>query len=420
MSAARVPSRSEARWPLLSHPGFARFWAADTVSMFGTAVTGVALPVLAVDVLGASATEQGFLNAARWLPYLLFGLIAGVLVDRVRRRPILVAADLVRAVVLGVIPLLFALRMLSMVTLSALMLVFGTLSLVYDAAHQSYLPRLVPTALLTSANARLQQTSAVAQTAGPTLAGGLLVILSAPLAVLVDAVSYLASGVVLATLRVDEPEPQRSQRRDLRGELREGLSWVYRHRALAPLSIATHAWFLCNSMVTTIYAVYALRELRLGALALGVTYAVGGVGAVLGASVSTRTGERLGVGPAIIAARWVTPAGYALMPLATQGTTGVVLLCASQFLFGVSIGVDSPIELGYRQAITPDRLQGRASGTIRSLNRGAIVIGAPIGGALADWLGNRPALCIAIAGLTAQAIVLACSPFRRARAAGCA
>jgi MFS family permease len=398
---------------LRDHPEYVRFWAADAVSMAGTYVTTVALPTLAVLSLRASATEVGVLGAARWLPYLLFGLIAGVLVDRHRRRPILVGADLGRSVLLGMIPLLAVAGLLSMPALIGVVAIFGALSVVYDAAHQSYLPRLVPAPLLTDANARLEQTNAVALTTGPLIAGWLVKAIGAAAAILVDAASYLISGLVLARLRVHE-QAVSAETRDLRRELREGLSWVYRHGTLAPLALTTHAWFLFTSMVGTIWPVFVLDGLGFDAFALGVTYALGGVGGLLGAMASGRAVRRFGAGPAIIAARWLTPLGYAVIPLATTGTTGLVLLCGAQLVFGISVSLGSPAELGYRQAVTPDRLQGRMNATMRSLNRGAIVIGAPLGGLLADSLGNRPALWIAVIGLAAQAIAISCSPLRLA------
>jgi MFS family permease len=403
---------------LWRQPGYARFWAADAVSMFGSHVTTLALQVLAVVTLHASATALGVLNAARWVPYLLFGLLAGVVVDRYRRRPILVGADLGRAALLALIPLLAFVHWLSMPVLVGFVAVFGVLALLYDAAHQSYLPRLVPPTLLTQANARLEQSGAVAQTTGPVLAGGLVKLVGAPLAVLVDAVSYLFSGLVLASLRTAEPASRPAPRRNLRQELREGLSWVYGHPMLAPMAWSTHGWFLCNSMVTTVYVPYALRDLQLGAFGLGVTYAMAGVGAVLGGAVAGWAGRRLGVGPTVILARWSTPVAWLLLPLAPAAgaKAGVwVVLGTAQFLFGLGIGTDSPNELGYRQSVTPDRLQGRMNATIRSLNWGSIAIGAPIGGLLADRLGYRQALWVPVVGLAVAAAALHLSRFRHAR-----
>jgi MFS family permease len=402
---------------LLRYPGYVRFWIADAVSMVGSSVTGLALQVVAVVTLDASGTEVGILNAARWLPYLLFGLLAGVYVDRHRRQPLLVGADLARAVVLGLIPLSAALDVLSLPLLIGVVLVFGTLSLAYDAAHQSFPPSLVPSHLLTPAYARLEQSSAVAQTGGPVLAGALIKLIGAPVAILVDAFSYLISGILLATVRSLTPEVARSndQPRHLRGEIREGLTWVYRSSTLGPLAATSHLWFVSQGMITTVYVLYVLDTLHFSAFLLGITYACSGIGSVFGATASGWFGRRLGVGPAIIACRWLTPIGYLLIPLAGTGTAGLVLLCVGQLVFGLSIGLDSPIEMGYRQSITPAGLLGRMNATMRSLNRAAIVIGAPVGGLLADHLGHRWALWIGVAGMVVQAILLHRSQFRHAR-----
>jgi MFS family permease len=402
---------------LREHRGFVRFWVADAVSMVGSSVTGLALQVVAVVTLQASGTEVGILNAARWLPYLLLGLIAGVMVDRYRRKPLLVGADLARAVVLGVIPLAAMLDVLSLPLLIAVVLVFGTLSLAYDAAHQSFPPSLVPAELLTPAYARLEQTSAVAQTGGPVFAGALIRLIGAPAAILVDAASYLISGLVLATVRLRTAEVAEGtgQPRNLRREIREGLRWVYRSSTLGPLAVTSHVWFVFQGVLTTVYVLFVLNTLGLSAFWLGVTYAFGGVGSVIGATASGWVGRRLGVGPAIIACRWLSPVAYLTAPLASDGSVGIVLLCAGQFVLGVSLGVDSPIEMGYRQSITPSGLLGRMNATMRSLNRAAVVVGAPVGGLLADHLGTRTALWIGVGGMVVQAVLLHRSAFRHAR-----
>ncbi|MEV0681565.1 MFS transporter [Actinosynnema sp. NPDC050436] len=393
---------------------FARFWAADTVSLVGTHVTALALSILAMDQLGADQSGLGLLSAAQWLPYLLFGLLAGVLADRRRRRPLLIGADVARAVVLGAIPALHACGALTLPVLIGLVAVFGTLSLVYDAAHQSFLPRLVPAERLTTANARMEQTRAVAQTTGPLAAGWLVKVVGAPVAILLDAVSYLVSAVLLATLRVPETVPPRESR-NLKREVREGLAWVYRHPVLAPMAITSHAWFLFNSMITPVFAYFVHRELGFDEFELSLTFAAAGVGAVLGSSVSTAATDRFGAGAVIVAGRWITPAAWALLPFADPSATGLALLAAAQFTWGFGIGFDSPPEMGYRQAITPDHLQGRMNSTIRSLNRGMIVVGAPIGGLVADAAGSRTAVWVGVTGLVAQAVAISLSPARRAR-----
>jgi MFS family permease len=396
------------------HPGYVRFWTADLVSTFGTYVTVLALQVLIVVRLHATATQLGLVSAARWLPYLAFGLIAGVFADRYRRRPILIGTDLGRAALLCLIPLLAAFDVLTIPVLMAISFGMGTLSVQSDAAHQSFLPRLVSRAALTRANARLGQSSAVAQSTGPALAGVLVTVVGAPVAIVVDAVSYLVSGLLLTTVRVDEPVTDRSQRHLLR-ELREGVSYVYRHPMLAPYALNTHAWFLCNTMLAPVSVSFVLRDLRLSPLALGLAYAVGGAASVAGSQASGWVAARLGVGRASVADRFFYPVSFALVALAPVGAAAWPMIAAGQAVFWLAVGTGNPIEMGYRQAVTLDELQGRMNATIRSINWGLTTIGAPIGGLLADHLGPRPTLWIGVVGFLLVALTLASSRFRNAK-----
>lgn len=400
------------------HRGFLSFWAAETVSGFGTYVTTIVLQVLVVLTLSGTATDVGLLNASRWLPYLLLGLVVGALVDRRRRKPILVATDLGRGILLGMIPLLWLLGWLTLPVLLAFVAGFGALSLLNDASSMSFLPRLVPRESLLAANARLEQSSGVTQTSGPVVAGALVTALGAPIAVLVDAVSYLFSAVTVARIRIDEPPAAgKDQPLNLRRDIAEGLHWVYRHRTLGPLAVVGHVWFLFNSMLITVFVPFVLLQLHLSAFELGLALAGAGVTGVLGSLLSTRFGMRWGAGPAIIACFALMPVGWALIALAPTGTPWitVAVLAAGQGLYGLALGLQNANEMGYRQAITPDALQSRTNTTIRSINRAMIVVGAPLGGLLADGIGYRPTFWIAIGGFVLVAVALALSPFRRAR-----
>ncbi|MDI2125762.1 MFS transporter [Yinghuangia seranimata] len=404
---------------LFAHPGYGRFWTADAVSTFGTYVTTVALPTLAVVTLDASDVQVGLLNGARWTPYLLFGLLAGVVADRYRRRPLLIATDLLRAALLALVAGLAAAHLMSIYGLMAFVAVFGALSLLYDAAHQSYLPSLVPPTLLTRANARLEQTTALAQTTGPFLGGSLVAAIGAPLAMIVDAVSYLMSGVILASIR--RPEPKReTERRGVRAELREGLAYVYRHPVLRSLALTLHARFLFASVISTVFTLLVLRDPGLGdssphaAVGLGLVLACGGVGAVVGNALSGLV-SRWGAGRVVVAERLAEPVAWTPAALAVGGIAGWTMVAAAQFLVWVALGMSGPHEMAYRQSVTPDRLQGRMNATIRSLNWGMFTVGGPIGGVLAAGIGSRPTLWIAIGGMAVAAAVAACSPLRAAR-----
>lgn len=398
----------------MSPPGFRLFWTASTVTGFGAYVTTVAVGVLVEDDLGGTALDLGWVNAARWAPYLLVGLLAGVLADRVRRKPLLVGTALGRGVVLAMVPLLALTGRLSVWTLAGLLLAFGLLSVLGDAAQQAFLPRLVGPAGLSRGNTRLQQSDAAAQGVGP-LIGGALAALGAPLAVLVDAVAHLVSAVLFWRTPLRDPSPPRVPGRRVGAELREGLSWVYRHRTLRPLALSTHVWFLANAALGTVGVTYVLSTLGLGAFGLGVTTAAAGVGTLAGASLAATVGRRTGGPDTVVRGRLVQAAGVLLLVgLPLVGGSALVGAVLGQLLFGLGLGLGGPFEMAHRQEVTPDRLQGRMNATMRSLNRGAIVVGAPAGGAFALATSPRVALLVAAAIIVATAVGLRLSGFRHA------
>jgi MFS family permease len=397
--------------------GFIRFWTASTISGFGTYVTTLAIQVLIVLTLNEGAGGVGLVNAARWLPYLLFGLVAGVLVDRSRRRPLLVATDLGRGLLLIAVPVLVVTHLLSIVVLMGFMAVFGVLSLIHDAAFQSFLPRLVPSSLLTAANARLDQSDAVAQTSGPALAGGLVSLLGAPWAVLVDAASYVMSGLLFLRIPLIEPPRSPVSIHGIGREAMEGLRWIYLHATLRPLALSTHAWFLCSAVANAVLPPYALRTLGLSPFGLGLALAAGGAGGLIGSLAAARLGARFGSGRVVVACRASTALSWALIALSTDQMSGWVLFGGGQLLLGLSLGAENANEMSYRQVVTPDRLQGRMNATMRSINRAMIVIAAPVGGVLGDEIGYRPMIWAAAGGFLTVSIALGLSPFRKARIA---
>ncbi|MFT2752981.1 MFS transporter [Clavibacter sp. Sh2088] len=399
-------------------PGFRSYWAAATVSSFGTAVSAVAVPVLVVTVLDANPFEVGLVNAAQFLPYALFGLIVGAYVDRFPRKPLLIWSSVGRGVCLGAIPVLWMMGALNLWVTAVALFVFGVLSVVGFAATQSLLPRIVPRPLLLTANARLDQSDAAAQTAGPALGGVLVSIVTAPIAIALDAVSYFVDAVLIARIRVVEQTAARPAGARLRREIADGLRWTYGHVALAPLAVSTHLWFLANAAGLTVFATLALRTLALPAAVYGAIVAVGGVAMLVGATAAPRLGARFGAGRTIIAARAAYPIAWAAIAVATVGVDAgasaatVVTLFVAFAVQGVAAGSENANEMSLRQTITPDDLLGRMNGTMRSANRTLAAAGAVGGGALMSTAGTGSALLAVVLGFTAAVIVAACSPLR--------
>ncbi len=397
---------------------FTRFWWGESVSSFGTYVTLLALQTIVVLTLDGTAQDVGWLSSARWLPYLLLGLVVGALVDRWRRRPVMVATDLVRAALLVSLPLAWAADVLSMPLLLVVVALYGAASLVNDAASQSFLPRLVPRQHQQPAHALIDGADAVAQAAGPALAGAMVKLLGAPVAVLVDAATYVFSAVAVLTLRVEEPAGVPNETPNIRREIGEGVRWVYRGSGLARLATATHVWFAANAVIGAVLAPYALLTLDLNPFQFGIATALGGVGALAGAVTSGAGGRLLGTGMAIISAHVVSTVGVVLMVLAGLGSTGwvaVAVLGAGLAAHGFGMGFSNSHELSYRQILTPDELQARTNTTMRSFNRAVVVVVAPLGGLLADQTSNRTALVVAAVVFALAAAMLVASPFRRVR-----
>ncbi|MBA8793766.1 MFS family permease [Friedmanniella endophytica] len=400
---------------LREHRGFVAFWTGTTVSAFGSALTGLALQTLVLTRLGGSTTDVGLVNAARWVAYAVVGLVAGSWLDRVRRKPVLIGTDLGQGLVLGTIAVLALTGHLGIPGLVGLMTVFGLLALFGDAAYQAITPQLVPRPLLTRANTRLQQSGAVAATGGPALAGVVIAAVGPPLALLADAVSYLLSAVAMTRLPT-LPSPDRAGRRALRHEVVEGLRWIYGHRELGPLTLNTHLWFVAYTGWNTVLVAWALRGLGLDVLVIGVCLALGSVAALVTTTVSERFSDRWGVGQTVLVSRIGYLPGVLLL-LATptrDGWATVAVFAAAQVVVGAAFGLEGPAEISFRQAVTPDRLQGRTNATGRSVNRSMIVLSAPLAGLLADRAGIPATLWVVAALFAVVAGWLALTPVRTA------
>ena len=402
------------RLGLLRQADYRRYWSASTVSLFGTQVSQIAIPVIAVIGLHATPFEVALLATVEFLPWILFTLPAGVWVDRLPRRRLLIAGDLGRAAMLVSIPLADILGFLTIWQLFVVGFANGVFTVFFDVADQSYLPTVVDRDELVEGNAKLQVSASSAQILGQPVGGGLVALLTAPFAVTVDALSFVGSAVLISRIRRQEAgrevahEPARgsadgspaSARPGMRREMAEGLRYVFGNRYLRSIAAATGLSNLFSNIVFAVFAVFVYRELGLSPAAVGLIGGIGGFGVLTGALLANRIAQRLGVGRTIVASMaLIGPAGL-LIPLASPALA-VPFLGGATFLAAMLGVIYNVNQVSLRQAITPERLLGRLNGTMRFLVWGTIPIGSLIGGVLATVFGTHTGIWIgSILGLT--------------------
>ncbi|HEY2358821.1 MAG TPA: MFS transporter [Phenylobacterium sp.] len=403
--------------PLWRQRDFLRLWAAQTVSDFGARITREGLPMMAVIGLAASPAQLGLLAALASGSGLLVGLSAGDFVDHTARRPILIAMDLARALILIVLPIAAWLGLLNMWHVYAAAALVAAASVLFDIADHAYLPGLVGRPLITDANAKISATESVAEMGGPALAGILFQWLTAPIAVAVNAATYIVSAVLLARIR--EPEPQLAEGKHRRGWVDgviTGARTAWDEPRVRILLIMAGVGGLFGGFFSALYIAFVLRGLGLTPALLGLGIAVGGVGALVGSVLAQPMARRLGVGPAICASGALSALGTMILLLAPANPVGgMAALVVSQFL-GDAFGV-VPLILAssLRQSILPQSVLGRVAATFRAVAGGAAVAGALLGGALGQALGLRETLLIAIGGLLIGPLIGSLSTLRSVR-----
>ncbi|HVQ95216.1 MAG TPA: MFS transporter [Mycobacteriales bacterium] len=398
---------------LSRHRDFRRLWAGDTISQFGSMVTLIALPLLAVKTLHATPFEVGLLTAFETLAFLLVGLPAGAWVDRLRRRDVLIVGDLLRALLLGSLPLAAWLDVLALPQVYLVALTAGICTVFFDVAYQSYLPHLVGREHLVEGNAKLQASQSVAQVAGPSVGGLLVQWLTAPYAILVDAVSYLWSAVCVSAIRSREPAPERAPGRHLLREVQEGLAFVVKHPLLRSIAACTGTSNLFSSvgMVALISLLAGSGQLNLSAGTIGLLFAVGSVGGLVGALVARRVASWLGQGPAIWISALIT-VPTAAIPIFVHRDWTLGLLAVGQLVSSIGVVVYNITQVSFRQGLCPERLLGRMNATIRFLVWGTMPLGGLLGGALSTWIGLRPTFAVAAVGALVAAMPVFFSPLR--------
>jgi MFS family permease len=409
-------------WPtggLWRHRDFLKLWSAETISQFGSQVDDLAIGFVAIVVLDASAFEVAVVGTLNFLPFILFTLPAGVWVDRLRRRPILIAGDFGRAALLATIPIAYVADALTLWQLYVVVFLTGVCTVFFDVAYQSYLPSLVERQQIIEGNSKLEISRSAAQVGGPGIAGGLVQIFTAPYAVLVDAISFLGSGLFLLRIRKHEDTPVREtvdgRKTSLWTELKEGLGFVLRNPNLRAQAGCTGTSNFFSNVAYAIILVYLVRDLELSAAVIGLVFSIGSIGSFVAAFTAMRLARRFGIGPTTIAAGMIWGPSTLLVALAPAGDAAIPFLVTAVVLGGFSIVVYNIIQVSYRQAICPPRLQGRMNAVMRFIVWGTIPIGALAGGGLAAWVGLRETIVIGAIGGSLSILWIVFSPQRHLR-----
>jgi MFS family permease len=410
-------------WPtggLWRHPDFLKLWSATTVSQFGTQVSQLAIPLTAVIVLDATAFQVAVLGTVEFLPFILFTLPAGVWVDRLRRRPILIAGDLGRAALLATIPLAYFADALSLGQLYVVGFLVGICTVFFDVSYQAYLPALVERGQIIEGNSKLQISYSTAQISGPGFGGILVQIFTAPYAILVDAISFLGSALCIFAIRTHEERPadhgvEGEMSHGLWTELKEGLRFVLDNPNLRAQAGCTATSNFFSQFAFAIIIVFLVRTLGLSPGVIGLSISLGSVGALLGAVSANRISRRFGIGPTTIATGLVWGPATLLIALAPVGNEAIPFLVAGELAIGFAVVVYNIVQVSYRQAICPPRLQGRMNSVMRFIVWGTIPLGSLAGGALASTLGLRETMVIGAIGTGLAILWVVFSPQRHLR-----
>lgn len=389
-------------------------WTGQSVSLFGDQFTALALPYIAVKVLHAGAFEMGILAAVGSLPFLLISIFVGVWVDRHRRLPVLIAGDLGRGFIVLTIALVAFAGLLHLVYLYALGFATGVLTVFFDVAYQAYLPSLVTRAQLVEGNSRLETTNSLSQTGGPFAAGVIVQILSAAWAMVFDASTYFFSVAMMSRIRHKEAPPAASDRRPFLTEAREGFAVVLGDPRLRAIAGCTSHFNLFGAAIAALAVLFMVNDLGMNGFALGLVFLGGGIGGILGALTSARIAARIGVGSAIVVSTIIGAAAMYGYLLATPAN-GLVILVAVFLVTGFTVLLYNINQVSLRQGLVPVRLQGRLNATMRFLVWGTMPLGGVLGGVLGAVLGVRPAIAVAVIGLSFAFLWVLLSPVRSIR-----
>jgi MFS family permease len=400
-------------------PSFLKLWTGQSVSLLGSSVTTLALPLTAIYTLHADAEQVGLLKAVLWLPYLLIALWAGAWCDRHRRRRVMIAANVGQALTIGSIAVLAFTGVLSLALLYVTVFIAGSLAVFFDLSYNAFVPSIVARGQLVAANSRLQSSASVAQIAGPGLAGLIVQFFMAPVALLVDAASFVVSAVMLWWIRDEEPPPPRpaGSGGGVWSQIRFGFSIVLRNRLLWTLMGNASMFNLFSQWISALLVLFEIHDLGLRAGTVGLVAGAASVGALAGAALAGTVTRWLGIGRAMLAAVILGPAGLMTVPFAPAGQPllAAVVIAAGLAVSNAGTALSSVVAISVRQAVTPRDAISRMTATYKFMTYGLITVGALGGGVAGQLLGLRPALLAGVIGLLGSVAWIVFSPFPRLR-----
>jgi MFS family permease len=402
--------------PLWRQRNFTLLWAGQTISMTGSAVTAVGLPLAAITMLGASALQVGLLTAATYGAFILVALPAGVVVDRLRKRRIMIWCDSMRLVIIGSVPVAAALHRLTLGQLYAVALATGVCAVFFDVSEQSYVPSVLDPEDLTEGFGKLGASASFAEVSGRGLASGLVAVIGAALAVTADALSYAASVTCLLLVKGDESRPERrpAGARQLRRDIPQGLAFIARHPVLRKITACAAAGNLFIAMEIALNLMFLIRVLHMRPAVAGLATALGSLGGIAGGMLAASLARRIGSARIIWFSLLVLDAPSLVLPLAAPGWRIALFI----FGYGVSMfacSVFGASQLAYRQSVCPPDLRGRMNAASRWITWGVLPIGGLLGGLAGSAIGIRPSIWIAYAGSWAAGFLVYFSPLRRVR-----
>ncbi|MFE6868829.1 MFS transporter [Kitasatospora sp. NPDC057692] len=413
MTVSNSPATRRA--PLWRHRSFMLLWSGQSVSVMGTAVTSIALPMTALTTLHASAFQVGALAALGQLPTLLVALPAGALVDRMRKKPVMLACDVGRAVLLASVPLAAALGVLNMAQLFSVAFLSAALGVFFDAAYQSYVPLLVPSDRLMEANGKIGTVEAFSQFAGPSAGGSLVAVLGGARTIGFDSLSFAVSAIFLGLIKDGEKAVRASgSTTGLRAEIAAGLRFVLRHSVIRSVVLCNGAISYFLAMVTTAWIVYVVRELGWSPSAAGLVLGISSLGGVVGGIVAKRLVDAYGIPRVLLGAVLAYAPGELSTIVVPKGVTGQIVVTLAFTLLITAVVIYNVAQRTLRQLLCPPEMLGRTNASARWLQWGFMPLGSLTAGAVSSWAGSRTTLLVCVVGLAAAAALLHLSPVRTA------